>query len=103
VFTPGLCKACRSSFNANPKKPNALDGVDSFGGGDGTVIQIAWRGKVSTGQEIIFTLLTDDGNPSRSRRGNLLDPQFKFAGIYAGPEGDDFVCVLLLASNWTDK
>lgn len=55
-------------------------------------------------EEIVFSLMVDDGVAGRGHRGNLLNPEFRRVGIVVGPHPEwETVCVMDFAQGFTVK
>lgn len=54
-------------------------------------------------EEVVFSLLIDDGNEQRSNRLNILNPKFQFCGVAAARHAEAEICVVInFASDYTE-
>lgn len=53
--------------------------------------------------EILLLMLVEDGNPARGHRKNLLNPDFSFLGIAAGPHTQFKHCAVLNFASWVGE
>lgn len=113
ILNDGMSRACQDHANdIGPK------GSVSHSGSDGSSFSKRmerygdWMGTVGesidfggdTGEEVMISLLVDDGCPDRGHRKNALNPKFKVVGIACAPHKSyDHCCVIDYASEFGPK
>ena len=78
------------------------DRLQQFGQWNGKLIEAVDFGSISA-REVVFSLLTDDGLPTRPHRNALLSPDFRLIGVGFGPHPlYKSVCTALLSLKFTE-
>ena len=100
-----ISKACRDHANdIGPKGTYSQIGSDGSNLGVRLERHGKWEGQIAENMsfgpfdanEIIVSLLIDDGNPSRVQRKNMLNPDFRKAGVAACKHANMNVCVVMV-------
>lgn len=100
----GMDRACRDHA-----KDIGLKGSISHTGSDGSTMSSRlerygqWRGQIGenidfgsfNADDVVLSLLVDDGNASRGHRTNMFNPNFRFTGIAAHFHADMQICVVI--------
>jgi len=113
TLSDGMSQACQDHANdIGPKgkvSHNGSDGssfsqrLERYGDWSGTVGENCEFGG-DTGEEVIISLLVDDGVTSRGHRKNIFNSEFKFVGIgCAGHQAYDHCTVLDYAAHYGPK
>jgi len=101
----GLTEAMYRAVRENGDRPNALSSIADYGKVSGSAKQLMFRGPYQSGADIVASMLVDDGNDARSRRGALLAPKWRHFGLAASitDDGRSVECWLLLAVGFVEK
>jgi hypothetical protein len=101
----GLTEAMYRAVRANGDRPNALATLAEYGKVSGSAKQLMFRGPYQSGADVVASMLVDDGNDARSRRGALLAPKWRHFGLAASvsEDGRSVECWLLLAVGFVEK
>jgi uncharacterized protein YkwD len=113
ILSDGMSQACQDHANdIGPKSKvshNGSDGssfsqrLERYGDWSGTVGENCEFGG-DTGDEVIISLLVDDGCTSRGHRKNIFNPEFKYVGIgCANHQAYDHCTVLDYAAQYGPK
>ena len=105
IPSKGLFNIAEDYFNSikevGMEKIDSLDintSIDKFGSFIGEFYQLMESGS-SSPEQIIINFLVCDGEPQRSYRANLLNPNIKKIGIASGEIGSGEHCTIVVFSN----
>lgn len=112
-FSEGISKACQDHCDdLGPKGETGHDGTDGstmedrierYGDWDVTVGENIDFGN-DVARDIVVSLLIDDGIEERGHRENILNPQFRVAGVAVGPHREfKYMCTIDFAGGFAEK
>jgi uncharacterized protein YkwD len=111
-LSPGLSASCRDLVvDHGPKGLTGSELTDGTSAGVRLVKYGKWQHKVAenicygphTAEEVIINFLVDDGEPNRTQRKTVFDPDFKVVGIAFGPhEKYGHMCAVAFTNDYVE-